>query len=327
MILDKKLLYLVNVGAGKGRIRGKLADIVDIFTKSGYDTLVHTTQAPMDAYQVVRDHGAAFDMVVCSGGDGTLNEAINGLLACGKAPCFGYIPTGTVNDFASGLEIPKDPLKAAQVVVAGMPFPCDIGKFNDRYFSYVAAFGAMTEISYQTPQKTKNSFGYMAYLFEAIKRISEDHAYRLRIEANGQIYEGQFMLGLITNASFVGGFKNIIYKDILPDDGLFEVTLVRKPNNLGGLNTIINNAILHDVQSEYIYFIRSSRIAITVLDGEMPWTVDGEYGGAPDQIVIENIHRGLSIMVPQRQQPGEKQPALSPAAKETARLEAGEKKA
>lgn len=318
MILDKKLLYLVNVGAGKGRIRGKLADITDIFTKGGYDTLVHTTQAPLDAYHVVREHAGEFDMIVCSGGDGTLNETLNGLLACENPPRFGYIPTGTTNDFASGLGIPKDLIKAARVIVDGTPFSCDIGKFNDRFFSYVAAFGAMTEIPYQTPQKAKNSFGYMAYLFEAMKRITEDHSYTLRVETGDQVYEGQFMLGLITNAAFVGGFKNIIYKNIEPDDGLFEVTLVRKPNNFAEFQTIINNAILHDVQSEYVYFVRSPRIAITVLDGEMPWTVDGEFGGAPERVVIENIHCGLSIMVPPRQSQaldsGGKPAALAPPA-------------
>ncbi len=302
MILQKKLLYVFNAGAGKGRIRDKLADITDLFTKGGYDTLVHPTQAPLDAYEVIKNHGEEFDMVVCSGGDGTLNEALNGILSLKNPPAFGYIPTGTTNDFASGLGIPKDLLKAAEVIVNGAPFSCDIGKFNDRHFSYVAAFGAISEISYQTPQKVKNSFGYMAYLFEAIKKITEDRSYRLRVETEGQVFEGEFMLGLVTNASFVGGFKNIIYKDIQPDDGLFEITLIRKPKNIMEFQKIINTAITRDVQSEYVYFLRSGKLHITVLEGEMPWTIDGEYGGSPQEVQITNLHKGLSIMIPPRKE-------------------------
>ena len=168
----KKLLFILNTKSGKGQIKNQLLDIVNIFQKNGYQVKLHITQEPLDAKNTVIEIGEQFDRIVCSGGDGTLNETVSGLMEAGLLVSLGYIPSGSTNDFASSLKIPKKMDKAAQVAVCGEPFLCDIGSFNERYFNYVAAFGAFTEVSYATPQQMKNVLGHPAYLIEGIKQIT-----------------------------------------------------------------------------------------------------------------------------------------------------------
>ena len=223
----KKLLFIFNPQAGKGQIRTKLLQIVDIMVKESYEVTIYPTQAKEDARMLAEERAGEFDLVVCSGGDGTLDETVSGLMRCGQRIPLGYIPAGSTNDFANSLKIPKDMLKAAQIAVSGHRFACDVGAFNEKSFIYVAAFGIFTSVSYQTRQEWKNILGHAAYFLEGVKSLPEITSYYMRVEYNDIVIEDEFIYGMVTNSNSVGGFKNMTGKNILLDDGKFEVTLIR----------------------------------------------------------------------------------------------------
>ena len=206
----KKMLFIFNPRSGRERLRTKLLDILDLFVKAGYEVTVHVTQSAGDAQKQVEKKGGGVELLVCSGGDGTLNEVVSGMMAWSreKRPQLGYIPAGSTNDFAASLDLPKNMLRAAAIAVAGRPFAIDVGKFGDgRYFVYVAAFGAFTEVSYKTPQETKNVLGHQAYMLEAVKRIAGLKSYRMKFFWDDQELEEDFILGMVTNTISIGGFK------------------------------------------------------------------------------------------------------------------------
>lgn len=296
--MDQKMLFIYNPRAGKAQIRSNLLDIIDIFVKAGYEVTAYPTQAAGDAIKAVKTRHEGYNIVVCSGGDGTLDEVVSGMMQCGQKLPIGYIPAGSTNDFANSLKIPKSMIKAAGVVVNGRNFACDIGVFNNDNFIYVAAFGIFTDVSYETKQDVKNVLGHAAYLLEGVKRLPSVRSYPLKITYNDQVIEGEFLYGMITNSYSVGGFRGITGQDILLDDGLFEVTMIRKPSNPLDLNNIILALVDKRVKSEYIHTFKTSRL---VVESEEPisWTLDGEFGGEHCKAVIENIQRVLDIRVPQ----------------------------
>ena len=169
--MEKKLVFIFNPKAGKGKIKTSLMDIVDIFNKGGYEVIIRATQAPKDAYEQVKKYADKVDLIVCSGGDGTLDEVVTGITEVGSKVPVGYIPAGSTNDFANSLGIPKNMKAAAETVVDGRLFACDIGAFNDDTFVYIAAFGLFTDVSYETKQEYKNVLGHMAYILEGMKRL------------------------------------------------------------------------------------------------------------------------------------------------------------
>ena len=235
----KKLLLLVNTHSGRGDIQGMIGSIIDYYNKKDFEVTVYITQRRAHATDILLKNKGVYDNVVCCGGDGTLNEVITGLMGMKKdqRPIIGYIPCGSTNDFATGLGIKTSYTEAYKLAVDGNPFPIDIGKFNDSYFSYVAAFGMFTSISYETPQIYKNLLGYQAYVIEGIKQISKMESYNLRISYDDGIIEDEFILGIISNSNTVAGIKNLFKNDI--QDGLFEVVLIKKPANIANLSTII----------------------------------------------------------------------------------------
>lgn len=293
----KKLLFILNPRSGKGQIKNQLLDIVNIFQKNDYQVQLHITQKPLDAKNIVIEIGAQFDRIVCSGGDGTLNETVSGLMEAKLQIPLGYIPSGSTNDFASSLKIPKKMEKAAQIAVCGKSFLCDIGSFNERYFNYVAAFGAFTEVSYATPQQMKNVLGHPAYLIEGVKQITAIKAAPMRVEYNGIIIEGDFIYGMITNSTSVGGFKKIVGRSVEMDDGMFEVTLIRNPKNPLELQEILNALLTEDASSERLITFKTAELRVTSPQS-VPWVLDGEYGGNPGEIEIKNQYRVLNIIVP-----------------------------
>ncbi len=293
----KKLLFILNPKSGKGQIKNQLLDIVNIFQKNGYRVQLHITQEPLDAKNTVMEIGEQFDRIVCSGGDGTLNETVSGLMEAGLSVSVGYIPSGSTNDFASSLKIPKKMDKAAQVAVCGESFLCDIGSFNERYFNYVAAFGAFTEVSYATPQQMKNVLGHPAYLIEGIKQITAIKAAPMTVEYDGNKIEGDFIYGMITNSTSVGGFKKIVGKSVKMDDGMFEVTLIRNPKNPLELQEILNALLTEDASSERLITFKTAQLYIHSPQS-VPWVLDGEFGGNPGEIEVKNQHQALNIIVP-----------------------------
>ena len=295
----KKLLFVVNGHSGKGQIKNKLLDIIDIMIKEGYHVQVHTTQEREDATKVVREQAKYYDLVVCSGGDGTLDEAVTGMMQSEVRTPLGYIPAGSTNDFANSLEIPKDMIQAAKTAVLGVPFSCDVGEFNGDYFIYVAAFGIFTDVSYATSQELKNALGHVAYILEGAKRLHTIKSYHMRVEYDGNEIEGDFLLGMITNSTSVGGFKNMTGKDVKLDDGMFEVTLIHKPKNIIELNTIIASLTNLKDETDLIDSFRADSVKF-YSEEEIPWTLDGEYGGSHDMVEIMNQNKAMELMVPSK---------------------------
>lgn len=295
-MVSKKLLFIYNPHAGKELIKHKISDIVQIFSKEGYDITIYPTRERQDATKRILRDGEKYDLVVCSGGDGTLNESVEGLMKLDISPSCGYIPAGTVNDFASSLKIPKNMIKAAETVVYGEPYACDIGSCNEKYFTYFAGFGAFTEVSYDTPQAYKNLLGKMAYILEGMKRVSNIQSYHAMIEYDGWKIEDDFIFVMITNSHSVAGVKGFYGKKVKLDDGLFEILLIKMPKNILDLPTIMN-AIIAKEPNEYMHFFRTDHIKIKS-ETTIPWTLDGEFGGDLTEAEIWNHNKALSILVP-----------------------------
>ena len=293
-----KLLFIVNPKSGKGQIKSNLLEILDIFVRAGYEPTMHITQSVLDAKETVKARGAQYDCIVCSGGDGTLNETVAGLLEEGLNVPLCYIPAGSTNDFASSLKIPKNMKNAARLIAEGRQFQCDVGSFNERYFNYVAAFGAFTEVSYATPQQMKNVLGFQAYIIEGMKKLTSIKPAIMEVEHDGKLIEGEFLYGMISNSTSVGGFKKLVGKSVRMDDGVFEVTLLRKPKGTAELQNILTSIISADMSSEALYTFKASQLTIHS-PGEVPWVLDGEYGGAPKEISVNVREKALNIFCPQ----------------------------
>lgn len=292
----KKALFVVNPHAGKGLIKNHLLTIVDILTKAGYVVTVYTTQCQGDAIQLIKNRDREYELVVCSGGDGTLDEIVTGMIQSGFQTKIGYIPAGSTNDFATSLGIPKDMVKAANVAVNGNAFPCDIGSFNGDFFVYVAAFGLFTEVSYKTSQDLKNVLGHAAYLLEGAKCLHDIPAYRMQVEYDGNVIQDEFIYGMISNSTSVGGFKGMTGKDVLLDDGVFEVTLIKKPRNPIELNEIIASLINLVDDTNMVYSFKTQSVKFTAKQA-IPWTLDGEFGGEHIEVCVENCKQSVEIMV------------------------------
>lgn len=295
----KKLLFIYNPHAGKELLKPKLSDIVDIFVKAGYEVTIYPTQSYRDAYRKVKEyHAKEYNLVVCSGGDGTIDEVVTGMMARSERDPVGYIPTGTTNDFANSLHIPKGLLKAADNAVNGSVFPCDVGKFNEDIFVYIAAFGLFTDVSYQTDQAMKNVLGHMAYILEGTKRLFNVPSYRIKVTHDDETIEDEFVYGMVTNSRSVGGFRNMIGKNVAFDDGLFEVTLIKTPKNPIALQEIIAALLIEQIDTKHMYTFKTGKIVFESLE-EIPWTLDGEFGGEHDYVEIENLQQQFEIMVPE----------------------------
>lgn len=283
MLTERKqsLMLVINPTAGKNRARDHLFMLIDYFFKHNYHVTVFPTQTKGDACRYVAEFAPQYDALVCVGGDGTLNEAVTGMMLCKpeQRPRLGYIPAGTTNDFANTLGISSDMAQSAQQFCNGEAFRCDIGRFNGRYFTYVAAFGLFTEVSYETPQPLKNALGHAAYILEGVKSLTSIQDYHLKLNCDGDIVEGDFIYGQISNSTSIGGIMDIGHTGVQLDDGLFEVLIVRMPTNVLELNQIISSLMFQRVEnSPYIYFRRAKCIEVQA-DEPLPWTLDGESGG------------------------------------------------
>ena len=291
------LLFLYNPTSGKGGAAGHLSPILDTLTKEGWLVTAYPTQQPGDATRIVRELGSQFDRVVCCGGDGTLSETVSGLLTLETPPVLGYLPAGTTNDFSRNLGLPRGLEKAALTAVEGTPRPCDMGRFNDRYFVYVAAFGIFTDVSYGTPQEFKNAFGHLAYLLEGATKLGDlGRGYHLTVEHDGGTLEDDFIYGMVTNTNSVGGFKVFPPSQVSLDDGVFEVVLVRQPRKVGDLQDALLSLVRQNAEeSRQVVAFHTQKLKITAAEA-LPWTLDGEYGGAPEVARIENQNKAITLM-------------------------------
>jgi len=293
----KKMVFVVNPRSGKMKIKNSLLDVVEIFNAGGYDVRIFTTLYQGHATEIVSEvDEKTTDIIVVSGGDGTLNEAITGLLRSGKNIPLGYIPSGSTNDFAATLGLSLDIKTAAKRIIEGSNHAIDVGVFNNnKYFSYIASFGAFTSASYNTPQSVKNVFGHAAYVFEGIKDIANINAYRVKVEADGKIFEGKYVFGSVTNTTSVGGIVKLDSSLVKMNDGMFETVLVKMPENINELNKIIMGLSNSKFEDKVFEFFKSKQVKLT-FESDINWSLDGEHVKSGKDVAIENLKRAITIV-------------------------------
>lgn len=295
----KKLLFIYNPTAGKGRVSRQLGDILNQFTQAGWLVSVYPTQCKGDATRIARELGADFDRVVCAGGDGTLSETATGLLELPTPPTLGFLPAGSTNDCAHNLHLPAKLTDSAEIAAqSGSLHAVDVGRINGKPFFYVAAFGAFTDVAYDTPQEMKKTFGHLAYIMAGIAQLPSLSPYHLRIEYEDTVIEDDFYCGMVCNSYSVAGMKGAVphTERVALDDGLFEVVLVRKSIKLSDLTRVLQSLISKNfVETAAVLSFQASRVTITC-DNAIPWTVDGEYGGTYAVSQIENQPRALTVV-------------------------------
>lgn len=292
----KKLYFIFNLQSGKATIGSKLGSVIDMFTKTGYEVTARPTQERLDACAAAKYAcNVGYDLIVCSGGDGTLNEVIQGVMKSEDKIPIGYIPAGSTNDFARGVGIPKGIEEAVQWIINGKPYPCDIGSFNDKYFTYIAAFGAFIEVTYETSQQAKNMLGHAAYILNGLTKLKSIKSYHMSVTYDTGTIEDDYIFGMVTNSSSVAGLLSL--SDFLLDDGLYEVTLIKTPSNPLDLQRIIHSLlnIDIDIDTAYIKSFRTSKIKFEC-DEELQWTIDGEYGGSYKVTNICNNKQAIELM-------------------------------
>ena len=294
--MSKKILFVYNPHSGKGMIKQNLSDIMDCLIKADFEVTIYATQAAGDAVSKCCEEAQNYDRIVCSGGDGTLDEVVTGVMKSGHRVPIGYIPAGSTNDFGNSLGIDKEMLSAAHIAAGEHSFLCDVGRFGEDYFVYVAAFGIFTEVSYATDQNLKNMLGHAAYILEGMKQLWDIPSFRMLVEHDGNIFYDEFIYGMVTNTMSVGGFKGIIPGNIELNDGLFEVTLIKTPKNPIELNEILAFLTGLAKDTELVYSFKTSQVKFTCNE-KVPWTLDGEYGGDPESVLIANIPQAMEIIV------------------------------
>ncbi len=293
----KKALFIVNPKAGKSKAKTALYTWVETMARAGYYVNVVMTQKAGAATEAVRTAAKDHDLVVCAGGDGTLNEVVTGLLRSGADVPLGYLPTGSTNDFASTLNLSRDPKQAMKDAVKGIKRGIDVGQFNDRYFTYVASFGAFTKASYSTPQETKNAIGHLAYILQGIKQLPETHPERVKIVTPDRVFEGDYIFGAVANSTSVGGVISINDRYVMMNDGKFELLLVKNPSNMAELSVCINALLTQDYSTDLIEFypVESAEF---FFDSPVSWSIDGERADTDGHAVINNLHCAINMMLP-----------------------------
>jgi YegS/Rv2252/BmrU family lipid kinase len=292
---NKKLLLIVNPCSGRAKMYTELLKVVEVFSYADYLVSVYPTKSRGDATQYVEKlNHDDFDLIVVCGGDGTLNEVIEGIMNSKNNIPLGYIPSGTLNEWSSGLNISRNIETAAKDIINGKKIKLDIGRFNDKYFSYTASFGAFTGASYSTPQEVKNVLGQSAYFFEGIKSLGTIKPIHMKITTEDRVVEGDYLFGAISNSLSVGG---IVKYDKIPvglNDGLFEIILIKNPDNIVKLQPLVDGILKHEFDREGIEFFRSEKFIVET-DESVAWTLDGEYGGSHTEVEIENHHQALNL--------------------------------
>ena len=292
----KSLFLIINPNAGTRQARRFLPEIISAFNRAGWLCSVYVTEKRGNAADFARTHAGGADLVVACGGDGTLNEVITGLQLGGHRTPLGYIPCGSTNDFASGLGLPTAPLLACNAIISGHPRALDVGFFSpDRYFSYTASFGAFTSVSWSTPQNVKNVLGHAAYILEGIRSLADIRPIHMKITADSQQYEDDFIFGAVCNSTSLGGVLKLENSQVHMNDGLFEALLIPFPADLLVLNRILNALRFHHYEDQSLHFLRASSF---LFEGspDVTWTLDGEAAEGSARVEIRNIHDAIRLL-------------------------------
>ena len=293
----KKLLMIVNPKAGRHKARGPLFDAAAVLSQGGYLLTIHNTTAqPGDAAAAAEAAGGVYDAVAAVGGDGTLNEVVNGLMRLEHPPLLGYLPQGSTNDFASSLRLPGKPAEAAAAMLSGTPRRLDVGCWNDRYFVYVASFGAFTRSSYTASQAAKNALGHFAYILEGMKDLNSLRPYRVKLTADGEVLDGEYLFGAVCNSTSIGGLMKLEEERVVLDDGKFELLLIPNPRTPADLQNLAVALLNQQYDSEGLVFRHAASIHLET-EEELPWSLDGEYAPSLPAVDIENRCRALEMLL------------------------------
>ena len=293
--MTKKLLFLMNPNAGQRKANKHLPEIISLFNHYGYEVTVFMTTGPGSGVGIVEPRAEQYDLIVCAGGDGTLNEAISGVLRSGSNCPIGYIPCGSTNDFAATLKLSTDGMKAALDIMEGSPVEYDVGRFGDRYFSYIASFGALTQVSYSTPQTMKNALGHLAYVLSGITALPQIRSIPMALELDGVPVEGKYIFGAVSNSTSVGGVLTLNPRLVDLCDGKFEVMLVRLPKDPAELAQCVTALQNGTYDCAAITFRSVSNLTVRQ-DPAVAWTLDGERADGAQTIRIENLHRAIRLV-------------------------------
>ena len=304
---SQRLLFIVNPVAGRKVYKRYFPEMIQAFMEAGYLVTTYLTQSPSDAERYAALCGADYDRVVCLGGDGIFAQVISGLMQCGKDMPVGYVPAGSSNDFGALHGLSTDMVTAARDAVTGHVKAVDSGTFNDKRFVYVAAFGAFVATSYVTPQDLKNALGRPAYFLDVMRELPRIKAVHMKVTANGQTFEGDYIFGAITNNTSVSGVVSLPEGTVVTDDGEFEVVLIETLKTLPELGDAVYSVLSGDFISRQITFFHASELTIEA-DEAMDWTLDGEYHQGDRLVKIQNHKQSLKVYVPEAAAPGEPLP-------------------
>ncbi|MDD3346158.1 diacylglycerol kinase family protein [Oscillibacter sp.] len=293
---QKKLLFIVNPRAGRNKSRGPLFDAATVFSEAGYLLSIHETKAAGDAAEYAAKEGPHFHVVVAVGGDGTLNEVSRGLMELKNPPMLGYLPQGSTNDFAASLHISANPVTAACAMTQAAPRQLDVGLWNGRHFLYVASFGAFTSSSYTASQAAKNALGHFAYILEGMKDLNTLRPYQVKLTADGEVLDGEYLFGAVCNSTSIGGLMKLDPERVVLDDGKFEMLLIPSPKNPVDLQNLVLALLEQQYDREGLIFRHVSSIHLETAT-ELPWSLDGEYAPSMPVVDIENRPRALSILL------------------------------
>ena len=291
----KKLLFIVNPRAGKTKSTAPLFDAVSAFSRAGYLVRVFVTEAGGQARDIAAKWGGQYDLVVCAGGDGTLNETISGLMQLEQRPPLGYLPNGSTNDFAASLHLHTTVATAARAVAGGIPYSLDIGRHNDRYFAYVASFGAFTRSSYSASQAAKNALGHFAYILEGLGDLDSLRPYRCAIDADGEHFEGDFIFGAVCNSTSLGGLVKLDPKHVSMDDGTLELLLLRMPKTALDLQNLITAMTRMQYDYPGVIFRHVKNVVLTTNEN-ISWSLDGEYAASAPRVDIQCLPGAIELV-------------------------------
>lgn len=294
----KKLMYVINPVAGRQMYKQDMPEVLKLMHDKGYLPTIYFTRGRNDAKELVSKNAHMYDMVCCLGGDGTLSEVVNGMMQVENPPPIGYFPLGTANDVANTLNLPKNqPLRAARAAMLGTPTPWDVGKVTgEEYFVYVTAFGAFTDVSYETTQESKQNLGHLAYMIHAIGSLGNLSGYNTRVILDDeQVIEGNYIFGGVTNSHSVAGMIKLPRNYASLDDGLFEVSLLKYPNNFIEFTNMSSDVISLNQRGESLSIYQAKKVQF-IFDQPVAMTRDGERGGSYKEITIENVRNAVQII-------------------------------
>lgn len=296
-VTNKKMLLVVNPVSGKKLAKQYMMRMINRFDQAGYNVTACCTQINKNAYDIVKNRGREFDIVVCCGGDGTLKETVCGIMELGLDIPVGYLPMGSTNDFAHSMNIPTDVFEAVEAIINGEPKPVDIGQFGNENFIYVAGFGNFTAISYSANQKLKNVLGKNAYYLQAVKEFFRMKPFHARVEADGEFFEGDYFYGEASNSYSIAGMPVLHNMGVEFDDGKHELILVEMFKSPADILRLANDMVHKTVADNPSVIIRHCNHIKFMFDEPTPFTLDGEFGGEHLEVEAKTLKHAVKIMV------------------------------